>query len=92
MGGLEVYTRNETHLGWGEGKGLVALHTIVLLLYLQTLHEDSLGMIDCTREACIFLNPRRGIVCYISFSHAWNFRPVAAVAHTWRIVIDRDFI
>jgi len=42
MTALEVYTRNKC-IGDGEmGKGLVALHTIVLLLYLYYKHYTAI--------------------------------------------------
>jgi hypothetical protein len=59
MAGLEMYTRNKQMHWEKEGMGLVALHTIVLLLHLY--HGGSPGWIDYSvRESCAFLNPGRG--------------------------------
>ena len=70
MTALEMYTKNNCIWDGRRGKGLVALHTIVLLLLpiLTTLHEASLGIMDCMGEDCMYLNPGRRIVCYISFA------------------------
>jgi hypothetical protein len=61
MTGFEMYTRNKQDARGMEmkGMGLVALHTIVLLLHHY--HDESLGMIDCSmRESCVFLKLERG--------------------------------
>ena len=61
MTGLEMYTRNTQDARRMEmkGIGLVALHTIVLLLHHY--HDESFGVIDCSvKESCVFLKPERG--------------------------------
>ena len=97
MTGLEMYTRNKQDAVRGmemEGMGLVALHTIVLLLRLD--HDESSGMIDCSWTELHLLESweRMSYATLVFATHGIGSRVGAVgLVHAicaWRIVIEID--